>query len=38
MRVILIETEITRDLELGGADLILPGLAELLDLLKDFAA
>ncbi|MFA4947460.1 MAG: HAD family phosphatase [Candidatus Krumholzibacteriia bacterium] len=35
MSVILIETEITKDLELGGADLMLSSLAELRDLLKD---
>lgn len=34
MRVILIETEITKDLELGGADLKLSSLAELRDLLN----
>ena len=35
MSVILIETEITKDLELGGADLTLSSLAELRDLLRD---
>ncbi len=34
MSVILIETEITKDLELGGADLKLSSLAELRDLLN----
>ena len=38
MRVILIETEITRDLGLGGADLSLSGLAELRDLLGSLTA
>jgi beta-phosphoglucomutase len=37
MRVILIETEITRNLKLGGADLALSSLAELRDILKDSA-
>jgi beta-phosphoglucomutase len=35
MSVILVKTEITKDLELGGADLVLSSLAELGDLLKD---
>jgi beta-phosphoglucomutase len=38
MNVILIETEITKNLKLGGADLALSSLAELRDLLKDAAA
>jgi hypothetical protein len=38
MRVILIKTEITKDLKLGGADLTLSGLAELRDLLRDLTA
>ncbi len=38
MSVILIETEITKDLGLGGADLKLSSLAELRDLLKDSAS
>ncbi len=38
MSVILIETEITKDLGLGGADLKLSSLAELRDLLKDRTA
>ena len=38
MRVILIETPITRDLELDGADLALSNLAELRDLLEEIAA
>jgi beta-phosphoglucomutase len=38
MSVILVETRITRDLELGGADLKLSSLAELRDLLKDLTA
>jgi len=38
MSVILIETEITKDLGLGGADLKLSSLAELRDLLKDLIA
>lgn len=38
MRVILIETPITRDLELDGADLALSSLAELRDLLEKMAA
>jgi HAD superfamily hydrolase (TIGR01509 family) len=38
MSVILIETQITKDLELGGADLKLSSLAELRDLLKDLIA
>ena len=38
MRVILIETEITKDLKLGGADLMLSSLAELRDLLRDLTA
>ncbi len=38
MSVILVETEITKDLKLGGADLKLSSLAELRDLLKDLTA
>jgi beta-phosphoglucomutase-like phosphatase (HAD superfamily) len=38
MSVILIETEITKDLELGGANLKLSSLAELRDLLRDLIA
>ena len=37
MKVILIETEITKELKLGGADLALSSLAELRDLLKGLA-
>jgi hypothetical protein len=37
MRVILIETPLTRDLHIAGADLTLSNLAELDDLLHDIA-
>ncbi len=37
MRVILVETAITRDLRLGGADLAVSSLAELRDLLAEIA-